>query len=157
MPKAHNPAIAIKMMIPMFMGIVYNKILMKRILFLILWVIPVLGTQAQGAIEIYANGHKYDSPQAYLTSKKTAPVNQKELSDASLHKIYVLSVENGVVSALQNFYQTWGQSDFISPEQLQEVIQQEVTTSEDPKLLISGAGKVRIMSLIERSDVSLDY
>ena len=157
MPKAHSPAIAIKMMIPIFMGIVYNKILMKRILFLVLWVIPVLGTQAQGAIEIYANGHKYDSPQAYLASKKSAPVNQKKLSDASLHKLCVLSVENGVVGALQDFYQTWGQSDFIFPEQLQEVIQQAVTTSKDPKLLISGEGKVRIMSLMSRSDVSLDY
>ena len=129
-------------------------------MFLVLWIIPVLGSQAQGAIEIYANGHKYDSPQAYLASKKsvkTLQVNQKNLSDTALHKLYVLSVENGVVSALQDFYQTCGESDFISPEQLQEAIQQAVTTSKDPKFLISGEGKVRIMALTARSDVSLDY
>ena len=71
----------------------------------------------------------------------------KDLSDAVLHKLYVLSVENGMVSALQDFYQALGQSNSISPEQVQEAIQQTVTTSKDPKLLISGAGKVRIMSL----------
>jgi hypothetical protein len=122
---------------------------MKRILFLVLWVVFVFQTPAYPAIEIYANGHKYDSPQTYLASRKSAKIlqgNQKDLSDATLHKLYVLSVENGVVGALRDFYQTRGQSDFISPEQLQEAIQQAVTTSKDPKLLISGAGKVRVMS-----------
>jgi hypothetical protein len=128
---------------------------MKRILFFLLWVILVFQIPAYSAIEIYVNGHKYDSPQAYLASKRSAvvvgarhavPVH-KDLSDAVLHKLYVLSVENGMVSALQDFYQALGQSNSISPEQLQEAIQQTVTTSKDPKLLISGAGKVRIMSL----------
>jgi len=156
------------MMIPIFMWIVYNKVPMMRILFLVLWVISVFGPQARGAtIEIYANGHKYDSLQAYLTSKKIVvgaghaqplhdseharPVH-KELSDTALHQLYVLSVEHGIVDSLQDFYQTWGQSDFqvirrISSEQLQQAIQQAVTRSKDPKLLISGPGKVRIMAL----------
>ena len=69
-----------------------------------------------------------------------------------MHKLYVLSVENGVVGALQDFYQTWGQADLQTPQsissgQLQEAIQQAVTTSKDPKLLISEPGKVRIMAL----------
>jgi len=137
---------------------------MVRILFLVLCVFPVLGPQAQGAIEIYANGHKYDSLQAYLASKtskvKAPQVNQKKLSgstalttgDIDLHKFYILSVENGVAGALQDFYETRGQPDFqmtrrISSEQLQEAIAQAVTTSKDPKLLISKPGKVRIMVL----------
>ncbi len=154
MPKAQSPAIAITMMIPIFMGIVYNKILMMRILFLVLWVILGYGPQAQGAIEIYANGHKYDSLQAYLASKKSteAVTPPKKISNTALHKLYVLSVEHGMVDALRDFYQTWGQSDFqmtrgISSEQLPEAIKQAVTTSKDPKLLISGQGKVRIMAL----------
>jgi len=190
MPKAHSPAKAITMMIPIFMGIVYNKIFMKRILFLVLWVVPIFVPQAQGAIEIYVNGHKYGSLQAYLASKKTTvakisfkpvsldsqqedyirkaaqqlginvdfskvktfQVGQKSLTDRDLHKFYVLSVENGVVGALHDFYQNWGHPDFqtpnrISSEQLQEVIQQAVATSKDPKLLISELGKVRIMGL----------
>ena len=187
MPMAQSPAIATSKVIPIFILIVYNKMLMKRILFLVLCV-PVFGPQARGAaIEIYANGHKYDSLQTYLTSKepvkaivpssapvslnsqqedyirkeaqqlgikvdfskvKTYQVNQKKIPDTVLHKLYVLSVENGVVNALQDFYEARGQSDFqISPEQLQGAIQQEVTMSKNPKLLISQPGKVRIMSL----------
>ena len=119
-----------------------------RILFLVLWIILRFGPQAQGAIEIYANGHEYDSLQAYLASKKfTEAVTvtpPKKLSDTALHKLYVLSVENGVAVALQDFYETRGQSDLISLEQLQGAIQQAVTRSKDPKLLISEPGKVRI-------------
>jgi len=68
------------------------------------------------------------------------------------HKLYVLSVENGVVDALQDFYQPQGQQGFpigqeISSEQLQAAIQQAVTASKEPKLLISEPGKVRIMAL----------
>ena len=110
---------------------------MKRTLFLVLWVIFGYGPQAQGAIEIYANGHRYDSLQGYLSSKK---------SDTALHKLYVLSVEKGVIGALQDFSSTpVGHS--ITPEQLQGAIQQAVTRSKDPKLLLSRPGKVRIMSL----------
>jgi hypothetical protein len=88
-----------------------------------------------------------------LKKIKTLQIDHKNLSDTSLHKLYVLSVENGMVGALQEFYQTWGQSDLpinsiISSEQLQEAIQQAVATSKDPKLLISEPGKVRIMELI---------
>jgi len=131
---------------------------MMRILFLVLCVFSVLGPQARGAIEIYANGHKYDSLQAYLASKKSAavPSSPKKSSgsttlttgDTALHKLYVLSVEHGVAGALRDFYETRGQPDFrISPEQLPEAIAQAVTTSKDPKLLISRPGKVRIMGL----------
>lgn len=131
---------------------------MKRIVFLVLWIIPVLGTRAQGGIEIYVNGHKYGSFEAYLASKKTVaanvPVSQKPkgLSDLTLHKFYVLSVEHGVVDALEDFYENWGQLDNpmprkISSEQLQEAIQEAVSASKDPKLLISEPGKVRIMSM----------
>jgi hypothetical protein len=160
---------------------------MKRILFLILWIIPALGAQAQGAIEIYVNGHKYDSLQAYQASKKavvaptpaslnsqqedyirkeaqqlgidvdlskvkTIQINQQGLSDSTRHKLYVLSVEHGVVGALQGFYQAQGQYDIpithmISSVQLQGAIQQAVTASKDPKLLITEPGKMRIMAL----------
>ena len=133
---------------------------MLRTLFLILWTIPFMASLAEGDIEIYANGHKYNSIQAYVAAKKLAasrpaptPVPLKgNMSDATLHKLYVLSVENGVVGALQDFYQNVGHSDFqithqISSDQLQEAIQQAVTTSKDPKLLIAEPGKMRIMGL----------
>jgi hypothetical protein len=163
---------------------------MIRTLFLVICLFLGLGPQARASIEIYANGQKYDSMQAYAASKKAAEVSisptpvslnsqqqedirreaqqlgidvdfskvktfqigQKKSSDAALHKLYVLSVENGMVGALRDFYQAWGQSDFqmarrITSEQLQEAIEQEVTTSKVPKLLIAEPGKVRIMSL----------
>ena len=74
------------------------------------------------------------------------------MPDKALHKLYVLSVEDGVVGAFQDFYQPQGQSDIqvsqkISSAQLQSVIQQAVTTSNAPKLLIAQPGKVRIMAL----------
>jgi hypothetical protein len=163
---------------------------MIRILFLVLWIMPFLFSQAQGALEIYVDGHKYDSFQAYLASKKAAviknpatpvtlnnqeeddirkeakqwgmdvdfskvktfQVGQKDMPDKTLHQFYVLSVEHGVVGALQDFYQNWGQSEVqvprtISSEQLQVAIQQAVATSKEPKLLISEPGKVRIMAM----------
>ena len=116
---------------------------MKRILFLFICFTPVFLPQASGAVEIYANGHKYDSLRAYQDSKKTI----------AQHKLYVLSVENGFISALSNFYQTLGQSDLktvreISPKELEKAIERAVTRSKGPKLLISGpGGKVRIMTL----------
>jgi len=87
---------------------------------------------------------------------KTFRIGRKGLTSDNLHKLYVLSVESGVVGALQDFYQTWGQSDFqmtrrISSEQLQEAIQQAMATSKDPKLLISEPGKVRIMVLTTKN------
>ena len=163
---------------------------MIRILFLILWILGGLGVAyAQGNVEIYVNGHKFDSFKAYLASKKnpiktvptpvaldkmqeeyirqeaqklginidfgkvkTFQVNNKSLSDKALHKLYVLSVEKGVVGALQDFYQSMGSSGLqiarkISTDQLQDAIAQAVTTSNDPKLVISEPGKVRIMAL----------
>jgi hypothetical protein len=126
---------------------------MMRILFFVLWAIPVWGPKAQGAIEIYANGHKYASPQEYLASKTLAAVpSPKELSDTTRHQLYVLSVENGVVDALQDFYENQGQSGFqvarrITSAQLQQAIEQTVTGSKDPKLLISNPGKMRIVAI----------
>jgi hypothetical protein len=162
---------------------------MKRILFLVLWIIPVLISTANGAVEIYVNGHKYDSLQAYQLSKKSAQlsapmpaslnvqqqdyirqeaqqlginvdfskiktfeVKQKNLSDSTLHKLYVLGVEHGVATALQDFYQGGTQDDIpmsrsISPKQLQEAIQEAVAGSKDLKLLISKPGKLRIMTV----------
>ena len=162
---------------------------MKRILFLVLWTIPLLGPQVQAGIEIDVNGHSYDSLQAYQASKKAAAlsssipaslnnqqedyirqaaqklginvdfskiktfqVNQESLNDTTRHQLYVLSVENGVVSALQDFYHNRGQYDIqmphrISSAQLQGAIQQAVTRSKDPKLLISEPGKIRIMAI----------
>ena len=163
---------------------------MKRILFLILWVNLVFGPQAQGAIEVFADGHKFDSLKAYQDSKKppqggnppipatldsqqedyvrkeaqemgikvdfskvkTFQVNQQKIPDNIQHQLYVLSVEDGMVNALKDFYQTWDQADLIqirkiSSDQLQEAIQQAVTASKEPKLLISEPGKVRIMAL----------
>lgn len=141
---------------------------MLRILFLFLWLIPVvLGSPARGEIEIYANGHKYDSLQAYQVSKESAVAHSSQesqniLSDATRHKLYVLSIENGMAGILQDFYETLDQSGpqmvhtlipgtpvslSNTPEQLQEAIQQAVTASKDPKLLISQPGKMRIMDL----------
>jgi hypothetical protein len=163
---------------------------MKRILFLVIWLVPFFAPVVHGDIEIYANGHKYGSLQEYLASKKavampspatpvalnsqqedevrkeaqqlginvdfnkvkTLQINQKGLSGESMHKLYVLSVEDGVIGALQDFYQTRGQSNvrvnsIISSEELQEAIQQAVATSKDPKFLISEPGRVRIMAL----------
>ena len=161
---------------------------MNKILFLVLWFTPVLCIQAQGAIEVYADGHKFSSFQAYAESQKalaqhakpatlnnqdeeyilkeagqlginvdfhkvkTFQINPKGLSDKTLHQFYVLCVEHGVVTALEDFYQNRGQTVFqiprsISSEQLQEAIGQAVGSSKDPKLLISGQGKVRIMAL----------
>lgn len=134
---------------------------MKRILFLVLWIILVFASRAHAGIEIYANGQKYDSLKAYKLFEKLGVVHipvgrsipksyqvgQKNLSDASWHQLYVLSVENGMAGVLRDFYQTWGQSQSIASEQLQEAIQQVVTSSKSPKLLISGPGKLRIMAL----------
>ena len=132
---------------------------MMRILFLILWIIPLLAPEAHADIEIYVNGHKYPSFEAYraaeklvLLKPKPSPVPLKKISDAIQHKLYVLSVENGVVGALRDFYQNGGQSDLqvtrqIVPDQLQAAIAQALATSKGPKLLIATPGKVRIMAL----------
>jgi hypothetical protein len=129
---------------------------MLRILFLLLWTIPLLGLQARGDIEIYAHGHKYDSLQAYQASEEHPSKNHDNLSDATLHKLYTLSIENGMAGILQNFYQSWGLSGIqvpsrVSSDNLQEAIQQVVTASKDPKLLISEPGKMRIMGLAPES------
>ena len=163
---------------------------MLRILFLVLWSITFISSSSQGAIEIYADGNKFNSIQAYQTSEKKADaqtsatpsslnnqqedyirqkakqlgidvdfskiktfqVGQGDVSDDIRHKLYVLSVENGVVGALQDFYQSRGELDFqlshhISSNQLQEAIKEAVTKSDAPKLLIAEPGKLRIMSL----------
>ena len=134
---------------------------MKRTLMLGLWIVFATQSSSQGAIEIYANGHKFDSIQQYTSWKESSAqlkkdpsskAHQVNLSDATRRKLYVLSIENGMAGILQNFYQTWGQSVLplthrISSDQLQGAIQQAVTASKDPKLLISGPGKMRIVDL----------
>ena len=135
-----------------------------------LWIIPGFVSPANGAIEIYANGHKYNSLQEYALWKesvnnpkgKSFQASQKNLSDETLRKLYALSIENAMAGVLRNFYQTWEPSESlisrtvmlgtpatrdITPEQLQKAIEQSVTVSKDPKLLISGQGKVRIMAI----------
>ena len=133
---------------------------MLRILFLFLWIIPVLASPALGAVEIYANGHKFDSIQDYTSWEESAlhskalslKDGQIKISDTTRRKLYILSIENGMAGILQNFYQTWGQSVLpvthrISSDQLQEAIQQAVMASTDPKMLISQPGKMRIVDL----------
>lgn len=141
---------------------------MRRTLFLVLWLVFAFGSQAR-AIEIYVNGHKYGSLEAYKAYQrtmtatpvslgrplKTLPMGPQDISDATRHQLYVLSVENGMVGALQDFYQAQGQPDFQTPhigssEELQEAIQQAVTASAAPKLLIAQPGKLRIMALTAR-------
>ena len=141
-------------MYPKFIKVVYNKLIMMKALFLILFLFLGLDAPAQTPVEIYANGHKYDSLQAYEASKsKTLNVTSNPLSEATMHKLYILSVEKGMVAALQNFYRTfWVGSDFtlgerIAPDQMQEAIKKAVTASGSTKLLIAGSGKVRIMTI----------
>ena len=118
---------------------------MLRILFLFLWIIPGFVSPANGAIEIYANGHKYNSLQEYALWKesvnnpkgKSFQASQKNLSDETLRKLYALSIENAMAGVLRNFYQTWEPSESlisrtvmlgtpatrdITPEQLQKAI-----------------------------------
>lgn len=161
---------------------------MKRILFFILSVF-ILVSQAQGAVEIYANGHKFDSLGDYIAWKKsvaqnssapstlskqqedyirqmsqqlgikldinkvkTFQIGHQNLFDGVQHRLYVLGIENGMASALQDFYAARGGLQFhatrqILPDQLQEAIQEAVTASRSPKLLISEPGKMRIMAI----------
>jgi hypothetical protein len=84
---------------------------------------------------------------------KTLELAHDTLSESTMHRLYVLSVEKGVTGALQNFYQSFSAgTDFylgqrISSAQIQEAIKKAVTASVAPKLLISGSGKVRIMTI----------
>jgi hypothetical protein len=130
---------------------------MKRILFLVLWTMLISGgAHAQGAIEIYVDGHRYGSFEAYLASKRSVKGFQKDkndLSDPTRHKLYVMSVENGMVDALSDFYQNWALARRIAPEQLQEAIAQAVADSKGPKFLIASPGKVRIMTLAPDNSV----
>ena len=125
-----------------------------------LWIIPVLASPALGAVEIYANGHKFDSIQDYTSWEESAlhskalslKDGQIKISDTTRRKLYILSIENGMAGILQNFYQSWGQSALpvthrISSDQLQGAIQQAVMASTDPKMLISQPGKMRIVDL----------
>jgi len=140
------------------MTIVYNKILLKRTMFFLLWLFLLFSPKAFAVVEIYANGQKYDSFEDYVASKKTHPlvqINELGITESTSHKMYVLGIENGVNEALKNFYQHWGQMDFqfagpISKSQLQNAIKEEVTKSQNPKLLISEPGKLRIMSLTDK-------
>jgi len=163
---------------------------MKRIVFLILTIILCLPLNARAGVEIFIDGHKYDSFQDYENSKKsvkpqlslsaadikkqqddyirqeakklgikldlnkikTIQIKPKSQSELAQHRLFVLGIENSVVGALQEFYQNWGQSDIrmpkeVSVDQLQQIIEQAVSSSKEPKLLISEPGKVRIMSI----------
>jgi len=148
--KAQNPAKMIRRMYPKFIKVVYNKLIMMKALFLILCLFLPGAARAGTPVEIYANGHKYDSLQAYQASKA---MTLDVASASTMRKLYVLSVEKGVAGALQNFYQTfWAGSDFyldqrIYPDQMQEAIRKAVTATPAPKLLISESGKVRILTL----------
>ncbi len=128
---------------------------MLRTLFLFSWIIFALGAEAYGGIEIYVNGHKFTSIQAYAqwerSRTKTILVNPKIPIDQVQHKLYVLSIESGIARALKEFYQPHDFSMFrrleIYPQQLQRAIQQAVTASTTPKLLIVESGKIRILDL----------
>ncbi|MBF0511872.1 MAG: hypothetical protein HQL13_06050 [Candidatus Omnitrophica bacterium] len=187
-PSIQSPAQAIRMMTPKFMGIVYNKMIMMRILFLVLLGMFIFLPSSRASLEIIVNGHKYSSWAEYQASKnpvvqsqvkpvsletqeelyirqkakqsgvdvdfskmKTLQVKEARISEATRHKLYVLSVENGVVRALEDFYQMhrgWGHiAQNLPVNQLEGAIQQAVTQSKSPKLLISEPGKLRIMSL----------
>ncbi len=123
-----------------------------RTLFLALWAIMLACPSAQ-SIEIFVKGRKYQSLEAYQASQKppqskTDQVKPQEITDAVQHKLYVLSVENGLVNALEAFYQGHGHAKVpLSDLQLQEAIKQAVTQSPGSKILIAGPGKVRVMSL----------
>ena len=85
-----------------------------------------------------------------LSKIKTFQVGKQD--PKALHQLYVMSVERGMAYALTDFYQSRGQFDFhiprqIASSQLQGAIQQAVTNSPSPKLLIAEPGKIRIMAL----------
>jgi len=87
-----------------------------------------------------------------FNKERTFQISPKKIPETARHKLYVLSVENGMVGALREFYPVWGSSDTklagqISSQQLQGAIEKEVKISKGPKLLISEPGKVRIMDL----------
>ena len=115
-----------------------------------------LAAWAQTPIEIYANGHKYDSLQAYKASEqpvtghlskvKPPEITADFLSAATMHELYGLGVEDGVFGALKDFCQA-SVSQTIAADQIEDAIRKAVTASEAPKLLISESGKVRIMTL----------
>ena len=67
-------------------------------------------------------------------------------------KLHKVSVEKGVMGALAPFHQTWDNpmpqlARRLDVNLLEEVIKNAMTVSENPKLLISESGKVRIMAL----------
>ena len=92
---------------------------------------------------------------------KTLDVPSSFLSEPTSHTLYVLSVERGMVNALEDFYRTWGadpnldwerkllSSEPVPVDQMEEAIRKAVTISDAPKFLISQPGKVRIMTLTE--------
>ena len=125
---------------------------MQRILFLVLSFILGAPGLSRAAIEIDANGHHYDSLQAYLASEKTTSVVAIAPADGGAHRLYSFSVEDGVKDALTDFKQHQKRSDLkITPQitsaQLQAVLEAAMSNSKGPKLLISQPGKMRILSL----------
>ena len=130
---------------------------MLRILFFSLCFFQVVLVGAQTNIEIFADGHRYDSFKDYQDSKKHLEVLSKQaktatMSPATQHRLYVMSVEKGVVGALEDFYEQRSSPAIqlahrVTLDQMQEAIQEAVTSSKGPKLLISQPGKIRIMAL----------
>jgi len=167
-----------------FIKLVYNKTMMMKALFLILCLFPFLKVQAQTTVEIYADGRKYDSLSVYKASKHTlnlgdlhpkakvqgtVPLTQTApltLSELTMHELYGLGVEEGVLWAMKDFYQTLNPGrDFphehtivlstptshpISAAQMEGAIKKAVTASGSPKFLISEAGKMRILTMTSR-------
>jgi len=115
------------------------------------------------ALEIYVNGQKFDSFEAYKASKnaqlKKILLNHHDLPPGS-HQLAVIGVEDGVVGALKNFYVPQNQigeaiNRTIRPADLEDVLAQAVGGSDIPKLLIASPGKLRILAFTT-SDKSLN-
>jgi tRNA A37 N6-isopentenylltransferase MiaA len=119
---------------------------MQRILLLSFCVLVSTAAAARADIEIYANGQRYASLQAYIEAREAGELDPK------IHKLFVLGVENGVIEALQDFYQSRTQEDLpqirtIPLSRLQQYLKQTISMSKDPKLVIAQPGKVRILTL----------
>ena len=143
---------------------------MVRILFLLLSVFLASGAgQSYASIEIDADGQRYDSLKDYLTAQQssskhpyvsTVVISQKRDS-APVHELRSLSAEYGVAGALKDFHQHQRPFDLhlstsVSAEQLRNILENEISTSKEPKLLISAPGKVRIMSLAGHEDSQVE-
>lgn len=114
------------------------------------------GQQTQ-SVEIYVRGHKYDSLESYKASKQRFDFADHQWNSWHIHTLYLSGVENGLTRALYDFYKPLGvsllplASSTIFKSQMQRVIQQAITLSADPKLLIVDGNRLRIMTIKEES------